>query len=195
MALDLLISEFNSYLRDQQLPVSDRLNLGLERSVVEDVFDSLGIDSPDDLINLYCYQNGTKTSEADLLEDIYVIPGYYWLSLNDVKEVYQAISPHPTWDLDWVPIFATGGGDFYAVICRRGADFGAVVQFTNGEPEQVVEFESLESFFRYIALCFKDGAFFVDDGFIEEDPDESVQVMKDLQNEKFQIHSVAQARY
>ncbi len=74
-------------------------------------------------------------------------------------------------DRQWFPVFADGGGDFYAVACG-GTHAGAVIGFMSGEPEQEIEYRSLAKMLATLEECLARGAFHVKRGVFGIDDDE-----------------------
>ena len=92
------------------------------------------------------------------------------MSLEDAATVYRAVSKSDEWDPSWLPFFANGGGDFYALVCdEKSPYFGEVVGFVIGEVSQIVEFESIFSLFQTIARSFDDGVFTFSEGRLRAD--------------------------
>jgi hypothetical protein len=121
---------------------------------------ALGLEPPVDVIEAYSAADGTTTRTGDSLEAIWLFPGYYWMSLDQVVGAYHALRRNDQWSSDWLPVFASGGGDFYAVSCRA-SDQGGVVGFILGETDQYVEHDSLGALFEIIERSLAESAFFV----------------------------------
>jgi len=104
------------------------------------------------------------------------------MSFEEILEVYGAISKDKRWDKYWLPIFANGGGDFYAVICDRSSpNFGQIVGFILGEPEQIVEFSSISTMFSTLERAFTDGAFFFADRKLKADYAKMRAIAREIQ--------------
>ncbi len=133
-------------------------------------FKSVGQYCHPDVVTAYGAADGTDNESDDTIGDISLFPGYYWLPLDEAFETYTAINKSPQWREDWFPIFASGGGDFYAVVCsdREGA-FGSVVGFILGEAEQMIEFPTLSAMLETVARSFEQGAFHIEAGHLQPD--------------------------
>jgi hypothetical protein len=131
----------------------------LDPEVVRARLRSEGLDAPEDLIEAYSVADGVKSDAGDVLEDIWVFPGYYWMSLDEAAASHRAFKDDPRWDRSWLPVFASGGGDFYAVSCS-GVDRGGVVGYLLGEEEQFIEFPDLGTMFEVLERSFAEGAFY-----------------------------------
>src|SRR5262245_36297114 len=138
-----------AYLHSCGLSIADRGRAGIRRPDVDVKFQSLGLPPPADLSLLYSLCDGTTTVEGDKLGGIQFFPGFYWMSLDEAIQVYHSISGDARWNRWWFPVFANGGGDFYAVICDSNSPyFGEVVGFVVGDDDQqIVEFKSVSAMF------------------------------------------------
>lgn len=117
-----------------------------------------------ELDRIYQWRNGTKAEEGDLLEALHFFPGFYFLSIEEAVQTYRERERSPQWRKAWFPLFADGGGDFYVVPCLgEKTDASEIIGFIHGEPEQIVEYESLSAMIATFESCFAEGAFFVDD--------------------------------
>ncbi|KAK3578782.1 hypothetical protein CHS0354_030198 [Potamilus streckersoni] len=77
------------------------------------------------VIQLYQVTNGLKTLEADPeghpLKDIWLIPGYYLLSLGEVVETMSTMKKTSgIWNPTWLPLFASRAGDFLVFDTKNG---------------------------------------------------------------------------
>lgn len=122
---------------------------------------------------LHQWRNGTLVEEGDLLGQAYFFPGFYLLSLDEAVQTYEERKGSRQWQAHWFPVFADGGGDFYVVPCAQDElDAAEVIGFIHGEPEQVVEYESLSAMMQTLDACYAKGAFYLDDdGELEIDDD------------------------
>ena len=156
--LDTAVEEIFANLRRLGRWVAARRGGALSSNLIKEQLTALGLNPPEDLVHLYTLGNGTRSNSGDKLDDIWLFPGYYWLSLEDARLTYATFRDDPRWNPGWFPIFASGGGDFYAVICD-GTDSG-VVGCLLGEEDQLVEYSSVTAMFSVLAKCFTEGAFF-----------------------------------
>lgn len=170
MALSKLAASFRS------IEVSlERLNrwvlLGALRDGVraEDLRASLssaGLSSFSALEELYAWRDGTLVEGVSSVGDIHLFPGFYFLSHEDSIANYEAFVTDPRWHSTWLPIFANGGGDFYAV--DLGVSEAPVRHFRIDEVDHPVEFESLPDMLNTVAEGFGRGVFYVDpEGYLE----------------------------
>jgi hypothetical protein len=138
---------------------------------VETIFERLravGLEPSDGLLELYSWRGGTRVDPGMPLDDVHFFPGFWFLSLEDAIADYAAFREDPRWNPSWLPVFANGGGDFYAVWLHGGAE--SVVGFLIDHSEHPVEYEDLSAMCRTLADCFDEGAFFRDErGYLEMD--------------------------
>ena len=144
---------------------------------------SRGIVFPDEIIDLYSWRNGYVGNQENVLGDFQFFPGFLLIPFGKALEEFDIYSKDERWNRSWFPVFENQGGDFYVVICDPNSeDFGAVVGFILGQPDQLVEYESLTALFKTINLCYQRSAFFVrDDGFIDADDDLMYEISQEVQ--------------
>lgn len=169
--LDSILTSLHELRRD----VAAKLNPRLTGKKIEEAFQQRGIAAPEALVAIYLWHNGTKVNPGDLLDDLHFFPGFYLLSLEDSLKSYDAFKNDERWDRRWFPVFANGGGDFYAVDCQSGE----VVGFILGEPEQEVEYECLGAMIKTLRECFEKGIFYVsDEGYLESDDQRHLEIAR-----------------
>lgn len=106
------------------------------------------------------WHNGTAPGAK--IGDLYLLPGFYPLSLDDITTSYRTFVEDSRWDENWVPFLADGGGDFY-VLDLGGSKSNAIRHFWLEEGECHLEFCSLSDFAETLAISFANGAIFVGD--------------------------------
>ena len=112
---------------------------------------------------IFSWRNGTSAREDDLLEDLYLFPGFYMLSIEEAFETYLERKDAPQWREGWFPLFADGAGDFYIIPCgKQGAESSVVIGFLHGEPDQIAEYDSLAAMAATLEAAFQRRAFYVD---------------------------------
>lgn len=143
------------------------LQVGLPAGVVQSSLSSVGLSSTLELELLYMWKNGTIANRGVKLDDIYLFPGFYMLTLEDAIANYKAFLADRRWKAGWLPLFANGGGDFYVLDLGSPA-VGRVRHFRIEESEHPVEFNSLGAMLVTLATAFERDIFFVDpDGYFE----------------------------
>ena len=175
-SLDSIISHLS--LLDR--PVVQRFQNGLGAQALEGHFEKLPIELPQEIRELYLGMNGTKINKGDVLDDLHFFPGFYLLSFEDAVNSYNAFKDDTRWRSSWFPLFANGGGDFYAVSCESGVTLqGEIIGFMLGKPDQVAEFESLSSLLATMEACYAEGIFYASaEGYLEADDLKQAEVAK-----------------
>ncbi len=180
--LEKTLDQIFGHLQKLRRPIAEKRRSGLDPAIIAGKFSSLDLQAPDELIRLYGICDGTETNQGDLLDEIYFFPAYYWMRLAEAEKTYRTLLGHSDWNADWFPIFANGGGDFYAVICSEtSSDFGGVVGFLRGETDHLVEFENVATMFLTIEQSYADKAFFVAEGYLEADYSKMLAIAKAAQ--------------
>tara|TARA_Y100000033_G_C2751569_1_gene114132 strand:+ start:717 stop:1298 length:582 start_codon:yes stop_codon:yes gene_type:complete len=167
-----------SFLQKWHLPVCKLLNNGLSEGEIDAAFNQVGIEPTKELVELYTWRNGSPVEEGTPLDDVQVIPGYHFLSLKDAISCYLAMKDDSRWNPSWFPVFANGGGDFYAVdLSQSDGDSAPVVGFILGEIEQEIEYQSLTTMLLTFSECFEKGVVFkTKDGYLEMDDDQQAKI-------------------
>lgn len=159
--------------------VVEALGPGLEGRRVRDALAAAGLEASDEMVELYCWRNGTALTQLSLLDDVQMFPGFYFLCLEDALTNLRAFRSDIRWDSSWLPVFANGGGDFYVIDCSLPAC--PVRHFRLEQLEHPVEFTSLGSMIATIAEAMDSKVFFVAaDGYFEMDDDEFGRLAADL---------------
>lgn len=168
--IEASIDRIFGHLQQLGSVIPSRRRAGLSPERIRKAMYDQSLEAPDELIALYAYCDGTSTQEGEILGEIQFFPGFYWLSLDDALETYRGVSRSAEWGGSWLPIFANGGGDFYAVVCDSASPyFGEVIGFVLGEPDQIVEFKDVASLLETVERSFADGAFFISEGVLKAD--------------------------
>jgi len=173
-----LLSTILTFLLKWQFPVCHFLNDALEENEIIKLFKSVGLNPTTELIELYQWRNGTNIVQGTMLDDIQIIPGFHFLSLQDSVSNYLAMKNDQRWNQNWFPVFANGGGDFYAVDLSHSTGASApVIGFILGEEEQEVEYQSLTTMLLTFCECYqKNIVFRTEDGYLEMDDDEQAEI-------------------
>ena len=179
------------HLTRMEMPVVHLMQDGLPRNEIQDRLGREGFMLPVEAQRIYACKNGTRVQEGDLLDELHFFPGFYLMSLEDAIASYKAFQVDDRWDQSWYPIFANGGGDFYAIVCsQEETDSGPVLGFIIGEHQQDIEYESLTTMLETIEACYDQGVFYLSDkGHLDADDLAQAQIAKrcnpsiDLYNE------------
>ena len=115
-----------------------------------------------------------------MLDDVQIIPGFHFLSLQDSIGNYLAIKSDPRWRSNWFPIFANGGGDFYAIdLSLANENFAPVIGFILGEDEQEIEYQSLTRMVStFCECCDKSIVFMTEEGYLEMDDEKQAEIAR-----------------
>lgn len=155
-------------LSELRRPVVDVLEPGLSPSRVSEL---LGPDVPTDVKTWFAWFNGAKYQEGEIQDDVYIIPPYYPISLDEaleIKSIYGSDSD-PVLTDPWIPLLTGGGSDMLVAMWKPGQN-PVVASVIIGEPTEI-EFPSMKLAVSYYIECFKTGAFSIDeDGYMDMDP-------------------------
>jgi hypothetical protein len=171
MNLKNCLDQILSFLVHLKRPIKDLLNTGLTEKDISIELRKLAFDMPKEFYDLYAWRNGTEIRPGTTLDDLNFFPGFYFLSLEDAFRQYQVMKNDSRWNRCWFPIFANGGGDFYAIDHSQIMDDNIpVIGFILGESEHPIEYQSIASMMATLLDCFKSNVFFVaSDGYLEMD--------------------------
>ena len=154
-----LLNEIEKSLQQLDYPCVDHLNSGLSSQKTQELFEEIPLQPTQDLRALYTWRNGSKDSEGITLGELAFFPGFYLMSLEESIQTYQKLRKTSTWNQSWFPIFASGGGDFYAMNLApesQGQIHGVYVY----EEEPQVEYRSLKSMLTTFKVCYEQGVIF-----------------------------------
>lgn len=167
--LDDAISQIEKHLADLDRNVLiAKLRPGLQAVEIAARLQQAGLPNSRGVESLYSWRDGTQTTGVTL-DDIHLFPGFYLLSLHDAILNYLTFVDDPRWRPGWLPVFANGGGDFY-IVDLSGELFDPVRHFRIEEPDQPVEFQTLQDMLVTLAAAYVRGVFFMDgDGYLEMD--------------------------
>lgn len=145
------------------------LNRGLNAEEIKVKFLKISLQPNDELITLFSWKNGTDKNLDVKLGHLTIFPGFYFMSLQESIDSYLELRGKPNWKKYWFPIFANGGGDFYAVDLNEKSK-GEVIGFFVYEDECMVEYNSLTSMIKTFEECYKKGVIYRDDnGYLDMD--------------------------
>ena len=164
-----LLNEIEESIQQLNHPCVDHLNPGITSLKIQELFEEIPLQPNQDLHALYAWRNGSKDSEGVTLGEQAFFPGFYLMSLEESIQTYQELRKTSTWNQCWFPIFANGGGDFYAMILALEAQ-GQILGFYMYEEEPQIEYNSLESMLQTFNECYKQGIIFQNEqGYLDMD--------------------------
>ncbi|UNV66854.1 SMI1/KNR4 family protein [Streptococcus oralis] len=123
-----LLNEIEKSLQQLDHSCVEHLNSGITSLKIQELFEEIPLQPNQDLHALYAWRNGSKDSEGITLGELAFFPGFYLMSLEESVQTYLELIETDTWDQSWFPIFASGGGDFYAMILAPEAQ-GQILGF------------------------------------------------------------------
>ena len=164
-----LLNEIEESIQQLNHPCVDHLNPGITSLKIQELFEEIPLQPNQDLHALYAWRNGSKDSEGVTLGEQAFFPGFYLMSLEESIQTYQELRKTSTWNQCWFPIFASGGGDFYAMNLAPEAQ-GQIHGVYVYEEEPQVEYRSLKSMLTTFKVCYEQGVIFRNEqGYLEMD--------------------------
>ena len=154
-----LLNEIEKSLQQLDHSCVEHLNPGLTSQKIQELFEEIPLQLNQDLHALYTWRNGSKDSDGITLGELAFFPGFYLMSLEESIQTYLELRARDVWNKFWFPIFASGGGDFYAMNLApesQGQIHGVYVY----EEEPQVEYRSLKSMLTTFKVCYEQGVIF-----------------------------------
>jgi hypothetical protein len=155
-------------------PVVAARNAGISRDVVERV---LGFSVPAAVATWFATGDGVAHAPGQTQDDAALVPGYEPLSVQEAADMRTDYGDSfPVLGNHWVPLLASGGGDFYAAVFDKEATDCKVVSIML-EVEPRLAFLSVEDMVRTFTRCYRDGVFFVnEEGVLDADDERWMQI-------------------
>jgi hypothetical protein len=164
-----LLDEIEKCLQQLNHPCVDHLNPGITSLKIQELFEEIPLQPNQDLRALYIWRNGSEDSEGITLGELAFFPGFYLMSLEESIQTYLELRETDAWDKSWFPIFASGGGDFYAMNLAPEAQ-GQILGVYVYEEEAQVEYRSLKSMLTTFKVCYEQGIIFRNEqGYLDMD--------------------------
>lgn len=175
-----LLNEIEKSLQQLDHPCVDHLNPGLSSQKIQELFEEIPLQPNQDLYAFYAWRNGSKDSEGITLGELAFFPGFYLMSLEESIQTYMELRARNGWNKFWFPIFASGGGDFYAMNLAPEAQ-GKILGFYVFEEEAQVEYLSLKSMLATLKTCYEQGIIFRNEqGYLDMDYREHAEVAHEI---------------
>ena len=175
-----LLNEIEKCLQQLDHPCVDHLNPGLSSQQIQELFEKIPLQPTQDLRALYSWRNGSKDSEGITLGELAFFPGFYLMSLEESFQTYLELRETDAWGKSWFPIFASGGGDFYAMNLAPEAQ-GQILGFYVFEEEGQVEYWSLKSMLATLKACYEQGIIFRNEqGYLDKDYRKHAEIAHDI---------------
>ena len=176
----LLLDKIETSLQQLHHSCVDHLNPGLSSQKIQELFEEIPLQPNQDLHALYAWRNGSEDSEGITLGELAFFPGFYFMSLEESIQTYLELRETDDWKKSWFPIFASGGGDFYAMnLASEGQ--GQILGFYVFEEEAQVEYRSLESMLTALKKCYEQGIIFRNEqGYLDMDYRKHAEIAHDI---------------
>lgn len=175
-----LLNEIEKSLQQLHHPCVEHLNPGLTSQQIQELFEEIPLQPNQDLHALYAWRNGSEDSDGITLGELAFFPGFYLMSLEESIQTYLELIETDTWEKSWFPIFASGGGDFYAMILAPEAQ-GQILGFYVFEEEAQVEYRSLKSMLTTFKVCYEQGIIFRNEqGYLDMDYRKHAEIAHDI---------------
>ncbi|WP_239683622.1 SMI1/KNR4 family protein [Streptococcus parasanguinis] len=181
--LSQLLNEIEKCLQQLDHSCVDHLNPGLSSQKIQELFEKIPLHPTQDLRALYTWRNGSKDCEGITLGELAFFPGFYLMSLEESIQTYLELRETDAWGKSWFPIFASGGGDFYAMNLAPEAQ-GQILGFYVFEEETQVEYQSLKSMLATLKACYEQGIIFRNEqGYLDMDYRKHAEIAHDINPE------------
>ena len=149
-------------------PVAGFRGPGVSVGELEAVFEGAAV--PGDIATWFGWSNGVEYHPDQTQDDAALVPGYEPLSLREARALRDACKiDEPVLGRCWIPLLATGGGDFYAAVCDESLRSPRVAHVMVGGESHIV-YERVEDMVNAFCGFYRAGVFFVsDEGTLEAD--------------------------
>jgi len=175
-----LLNEIEKCLQKLHHSCVDHLNPGISSQQIQELFEKIPLQPTQDLRALYTWRNGSEDSEGITLGELAFFPGFYLMSLEESIQTYLELRARDAWDKSWFPIFASGGGDFYAMNLAPEAQ-GQILGFYVFEEEGQVEYWSLKSMLATLKACYEQGIIFRNEqGYLDMDYKKHAEIAHEI---------------
>lgn len=178
-----LLNEIEKCLQQLDHSCVDHLNPGISSQQIQELFEAIPLQLTQDLRALYTWRNGSKDCEGITLGELAFFPGFYLMSLEESIQTYLELRETDAWGKSWFPIFASGGGDFYAMNLAPEAQ-GQILGFYVFEEEAQVEYRSLKSMLATLKACYEQDIIFRNEqGYLDMDYRKHAEIAHDINPE------------
>ena len=175
-----LLNEIEKCLQKLDHSCVDHLNPGISSQQIQELFEKIPLQPTQDLRALFTWRNGSKDCEGITLGELAFFPGFYLMSLEESIQTYLELRARDAWDKSWFPIFASGGGDFYAMNLAPEAQ-GQILGIYVFEEEAEVEYRSLKSMLATLKACYEQGIIFRNEqGYLDMDYRKHAEIAHDI---------------
>ena len=170
IAIQQALQRFDAAIRIGTPPsVLQLLGPGIDAELVRTELASRALPTSAELEALYEWHNGTNASPETLLGSMWLLPGFYLLSLDESIADYDTFKNDAQWNASYFPVFADGGGDFYVLDFAHETE-PPIRRFYSEWAEQPLEYESLSAMIETAAAAFEAKAIHVNGaGYVDVD--------------------------
>lgn len=175
-----LLNEIEKCLQKLHHSCVDHLNPGISSQKIQELFEEIPLHPTQDLRALYTWRNGSKDCEGITLGELAFFPGFYLMSLEESIHIYLELREREAWVKSWFPVFANGGGDFYAMNLAIESQ-GEMIGYYIYEEEPQIEYNSLESMLATLKACYEQGIIFRNEqGYLDMDYRKHAEIAHDI---------------
>lgn len=175
-----LLNEIEKCLQKLHHSCVDHLNPGISSQKIQELFEEIPLQPTQDLRALYTWRNGSKDCEGITLGELAFFPGFYLMSLEESIHIYLELREREAWVKSWFPVFANGGGDFYAMNLAIESQ-GEMIGYYIYEEEPQIEYNSLESMLATLKACYEQGIIFRNEqGYLDMDYRKHAEIAHDI---------------
>ncbi|MFJ2591580.1 SMI1/KNR4 family protein [Streptomyces erythrochromogenes] len=149
-------------------PIVNHRNPGAPVELLERAF---GSPVPSDVATWFAWANGVAYAADQTQDDVALVPGYEPVSVEEAAALKAELEVPEVEFLGsyWIPLLATGAGDFYAATYVPGQETSRVVSVMIGETSRIA-FLSVDQMVSVFVALYRDGVFFVDgEGILQAD--------------------------
>lgn len=186
--MNSILTKLLIFLSTNYSPLADNLIPGLQRQSVREKLMDVIKTAPEDLVELYNWQNGTPFPDSSKAFFDHVFHMYNIEFAIEHYKAFQKLEPDMNFGVSFenlFPIFLSGGGEYY-FYCFSGSDKGRVYYNSPAEflGETVLAFVTLEQMFISIYECYKREVYYLDaNGNMKVKTQEHLELMKSLNPE------------
>jgi hypothetical protein len=167
IALEQLLDSLDEFWEKNDVPLLSILGPGIDIDRIEPRnFNGV---LPKDLKTLYRWRNGVKPEfAAELIGRLMLFKGGIPMTIEEIWWVQDTMGGDNTgWSKSNIPIFESGGGDFYLLNCDdKTSDYGQIIYFSPVAVEfekSISVYDSLITLFQTTYECYKSGIYKFDD--------------------------------
>lgn len=171
-----LLQQIEEFLQINKANIYERLQPGLKRVYTEQLFNSTGIQSNNELLTLYEWRNGVNYNSGWVIGEIDFFSGGLLLSVEDMINAYKIFYQDGLRDNKaLLPIFTDGSGDYLLYNDDKTTNHGQLLLYApslllSAEPKATI-YDSLTSLFKTIIECYNNRAYTFKNGQLEIDYD------------------------